>query len=145
MENRELLDVMENCGRFLHFRRGGRWGQARIIRLIAEKGEMSQKELQDILKIQSGSLSEIIMKIEGKGYITKERDSKDKRCLILKITDSGREFLEQRNLVKAREEETMFDVLSEEEQESLREMLSRLLESWERNLTVEEFERHRKR
>lgn len=51
---------------------------------------MSQKELQDLLGIQAGSMSEIAAKLEDKGLITRVRSEGDRRKVSLSITEQGR-------------------------------------------------------
>ncbi|MCD8158903.1 MAG: MarR family transcriptional regulator [Clostridiales bacterium] len=78
MNNKELLGLFERCGHFLYHRRGGKRGQKKIVSLLVENGNMSQKEIKDILDIKSGSLSELVSKLASKGYIKRERDHKDR-------------------------------------------------------------------
>ena len=132
MDNRQLLDMMEECGHFLWHRQKDRRGQMRILKAAAEKGEISQTELRDRLGIQSGSLSELVLKTEAKGFITREKDENDKRRLILRITPKGEDFLRRKEREQSEEDAAMFDILSEEEKKSLCSMLSRLLSDREK-------------
>lgn len=52
---------------------GGRTGRRRILTILSEHPGILQKELQDILKIQSGSLSEVVIKLETDGFAKKAR------------------------------------------------------------------------
>ncbi len=132
LDNRQLLDMMEECGHFLWHRQKDRRGQMRILKAAAEKGEISQTELRDRLGIQSGSLSELVLKTEAKGFITREKDENDKRRLILRITPEGEDFLRRKEREQSEEDAAMFDILSEEEKKSLCSMLSRLLSDREK-------------
>ena len=55
---------------------------------------MSQKEMQDKLDIQSGSISELISKLEKKELVIRQPDSADRRRMILFLTEKGREDVE---------------------------------------------------
>ena len=57
------------CGHFLHFNMGGKAGRKRVLATLLREGEISQRTLQDLLDIQSGSLSEILAKIEADGLL----------------------------------------------------------------------------
>ena len=81
----ELLLSMERCGHFLYHRRGGKNGQNRILKILVTKGYKTQKELQEILDIQSGSISEIVMKMENKGLISREKDINDRRKILYNL------------------------------------------------------------
>ena len=131
--NKELLHTMEICGHFLFHRRGGKRGQVRVLQILCDKGEISQKEVQEILNIQSGSMSELIGKMEKNGLVERTRDCKDKRHYNLKITKKGIEeveFLRKRN---EEQEAVIFDALSEDEQAELLCMLKKLLSDWREN------------
>lgn len=49
MDNKELLLIMEKCGHFLYHRRGGKRGQLKVLKLLKERGSVTQKELLEIL------------------------------------------------------------------------------------------------
>ena len=122
-----LYSLMRACGRHLyHCAKGS--GQGKILAILSEREKMTQKELQEILQIQSGSMSEIITKLEEKGLLRRRRDEDDKRRSVLELTDAGRESA--LNYVMHRDESSFFHVLKEEEQEELRNLLGRLLEDW---------------
>ena len=101
-------------------------GQSRILRILAEVGEMGQRELQEQLGIQPGSLSEILNKLESKGLIRRSRDEQDRRRATLQITEDGRTLLE--SAPADRGQSDPFAVLTEEEQETLRSLLNKVLE-----------------
>lgn len=131
--NDELLETMELCGHFLYHRRGGKRGQNRILRILCVEGDISQKELQKRLDIQSGSLSEIVIKMEANGLIERKKQEEDKRNIILNITDKGRDAYEEyRNVIK-KQNGVIFDALTDKEQAELLALLSKLLEDWNEN------------
>ncbi len=128
--NNELLDLMELCGHFLYHRRGGKRGQTKILRILAEQGDMMQRKIQDILDIKSGSLSEMVRKMEADGLILREKQEEDKRNIYIKLTQKGRVKIEQDLARMKKEEEILFNALSEEEQEQFYELCSKLIKSW---------------
>lgn len=123
-----LYSLMRACGHYLHHNSGRDMGQGRILAILAERKSMSQKELQEILQIQPGSVSEILSKLEEKGQILRKKDEEDKRRSVLELTDAGREaFCIQK---QQGEGQQLFDALSESEKEELKKILGKLLESW---------------
>lgn len=90
-----LESLMRACGHFLYHRgqRGG--GQGGILSILNKKDHISQKELQDMLRIQPGSLSEILMKLEQKGLIVREKDAQDRRKSILHLTEAGKAAIKE--------------------------------------------------
>lgn len=98
------------------------------MRMIAQRGQMSQKELQDLLDIKSSSVSEMISKLEAKGLVCREKDSVDKRKMVLVITEAGKEAV---GGFPGKAHKESYDALSAEEQETLRQLLMKLLDSWQ--------------
>ena len=56
----KLQGQLHACGHILHYNMGQKVGQARILTVLLERGIITQRELQDILEVRSGSLSEIL-------------------------------------------------------------------------------------
>lgn len=126
----ELLSVLEQCGHRLHHRKGGKHGQKRILRILNSDSPMTQKDLQEKLNIQAGSMSEILTKLENNGFVIKKRDESDKRKAVLLITDKGREAFAADRENELKNNRHLFDSLTEDEQISLLNILQKLNESW---------------
>lgn len=127
----DLAGKFERCGRLLSHCLGKRRGQGRILRTLCQRGEMSQKELQDLLGIQAGSMSEIAAKLEDKGLITRVRSEGDRRKVSLSITEQGRVRVAQSDeahILRRRAE--LFAVLTPDEQRALAEILDKLSADW---------------
>lgn len=124
----DLFRLMRKCGHVLYHSQEQNNGQGRIIHILSIRGSISQVELQKLLNIQPGSLSEIVGKLEAKGYLTKEKDEKDQRRMILKITAKGKKTPEEELYLKSRE--NLFSALDTEEQEELKKLLQKLLNQW---------------
>ncbi|MGN1317711.1 MAG: MarR family winged helix-turn-helix transcriptional regulator [Lachnospirales bacterium] len=131
MENKDLLFIMEKCGHFLYHRRGGKRGQFRILKLINEKGQITQKELLKILPLKSGSVSETVKKLENQGFILKEKDNLDKRKINISLTELGKDFLENQTKITKEQEKVLFTSLSNNEQIELETLLNKLFKDWE--------------
>lgn len=124
----DLYSLMRTCGRYLYLRSGKRAGQRRILAILKSRNKMTQKELQDILRIQPGSVSEILAKLEERGLIQRGKDDEDKRRCILELTEAGAEAA----MLQEQQEEGRpgFDALNGEEQEELKKLLGKLLRDW---------------
>ena len=96
-------------------------GQGRLIGFLKRKDGFSTKELSEILNISVTSLNETLNKLEQQNFIRKVPSPKDKRVLLVELTEDGRS-LEFKN----HEDVDIFDNLSEEEKENLNEYLNRL-------------------
>ena len=54
-----------------------------------ESAPMSVKELGERLKLDSGTLTPMLKKMEAKDLVTRCRDAKDERRLVVSLTDKG--------------------------------------------------------
>lgn len=134
----DLAESLEQAGRLLSHCLGKRRGQSRILRILCQQEQMSQKELQEILHIQSGSMSEIAAKLESKGLITRSRDDADKRKILLSITDEGRTWVNLRDDAAIRQQRAeLFSGLSQEEQDTLQALLEKVSADWKQRLESE--------
>ena len=123
----ELYQLMRECGHFLYHK--AKAGQGRILNILEERKEISQKELQELLQVQPGSLSEILSKIEKKGLLERVADAGDRRKVVVRITAAGEErVLERRRSGKRKD---WFAVLDEGQKEELKQLLKQLLDSWQ--------------
>ena len=57
--------------------------------VIWEHKEIEMKDLENILYLDSGTLTPVLKKLENNGYIVKERDKTDSRNINIKITNEG--------------------------------------------------------
>ena len=131
----DLAGKLERCGRLLSLCIGKRRGQGRILRTLCERGKMPQRELQNLLGIQAGSMSEIAAKLEHKGLIVRVRSEEDRRKIFLAVTEAGRAEVaasDENHILRRRAE--LFSALTPEEQHTLEELLDKLSDDWSRRL-----------
>ena len=124
----DLMELLDMAGRMVQRRpRGGpARGQALVLSILAGREALSQRELQQMLGIQPGSLSELLSKLEGKGLLTREK-GEDRRGNLLRITEAGRQAIPQ---VDAEDEDDPFAPLSGDQQDQLAALLRTLLTAW---------------
>ena len=115
--DRDLMFLLNSCCREMNHRMPQ---QGRIRRMLGRCGDMSQRELQERLGVQAGSISEIINKMERKGILERREDPCDRRRRRLYLGANAQCCNEDEN-------DDFFDVLSKEEQETLKNLLQKLL------------------
>lgn len=123
----DLGELLGTCGHFLAHRKGGpKRGQDAILSVIAQQPGITQKGLTEILGIQPASVSELLMKLEHKGLVSREKNEADHRSICVFLTDSGKQQLQQpeSNAVDP------FEALTQEEKTQLRTLLQKLLNDW---------------
>ena len=122
-----LVTRLRACGNFLYYQTGGKAGQRRILVTLLRLEDLTQKELQDILDISSGALSEILQKMDDAALIERRKSKSDRRQVKLALTDEGRRRALEARAHYLRTLERMFECLSEEEQEQLGGILDKLV------------------
>lgn len=63
-----------------------------VMMVLWEEREINVKELGNRLYLDSGTLTPVLKRLEQKGLITRQRDDKDERILIVSITKEGDEL-----------------------------------------------------
>ena len=126
----ELMRKMRWCGYLLYHKYHLNFAQNKILMLLCEKGPLTQTELLNELKIQAGSLSEILTKVEGAKFVKKERSETDKRTVLVSITEDGIRQAESFKQERERLAAFLFEDLSDEDKKKLDKILSQLLKVW---------------
>lgn len=130
-----LSGLLGRCGHFLAHRIGGKKrGQEGVLSIIAQRSGITQKELTEVLGIQPASVSELLMKLEHKGLVRREKNEQDRRSVCVFLTEEGQFLLQQSNAVEAADQ---FEALTVEEKEQLRFLLQKLLTHWEQNYPMD--------
>jgi DNA-binding MarR family transcriptional regulator len=90
-----------------------------------EKDGIPVNSLSEILKLDTGTLSPLLKRLEATGYIHRKRSKEDERTVIIKLTRIGAEL--QKKAIEVPHEMAHCLDLSEEEYLSLRETLDSLI------------------
>ncbi len=93
--------------------------------VLWEHKEMRVKELGEHLFLDSGTLTPLLKRLEGKGLVRRERSTADERTVHIIITEDGERLKEQAANVPMRLAECM--PLSKEEAKTLYTLLYKLL------------------
>lgn len=109
----------------------GKGSQKRILIVLNEVGNITQRELTERLGIQPGSVSEVIAKLEDAGNIVRVPSESDRRTMDVALTEQGRILAETLLAQREKRHEEMFSCLSEEERSSLLKFLEKINEDWE--------------
>ena len=99
-------------------------GQGRILALLKIKDGVSTKDMSSVLGIRTSSLNELLSKLEAKEYVVREQSEEDKRVMVVKLTDKGRD-VEQPAAGAATAD--MFDCLTDEEKKAFGECLDKMI------------------
>jgi len=107
-------------------------GQGRVLAALKMKPEISMKDLSYLLAIRHQSLNELLNKLERSGYITRTPSETDKRSIMIRLTEKGKneQYLD-------RDFGGIFSCLQEEEQIAFGAYLDRVIAALEESLGVE--------
>ena len=100
-------------------------GQGRIIAVLKLRDGISTRDISYLLGVRVSSLNELLSKLENGGYITREHSPEDKRVMLVKLTDKGRDEKQPEPF----DAEDIFACLSEEEQNAFGEYLDRIIDA----------------
>jgi DNA-binding MarR family transcriptional regulator len=125
-----IIRNLRFCAGFLRHHTGGKGGQRRVLHSLCEHGAMTQRELLEEMGVRPSSLSELLGKLEVKGFVIKEKSSADKRNYNVSITGDGTREMEE---MRTQYESAMSGLLSgldEDEKIALAALLGKLRRQW---------------
>ena len=93
--------------------------------ITSKEGELQK------LRSALGKNRRIVKKLEDQGFIAREREPSDRRQLLIRATEEGRNQSRLRQEKRRRESQELMKALDSAEQERLLELLTKLLDSWE--------------
>ncbi|MBQ8971704.1 MAG: winged helix-turn-helix transcriptional regulator [Clostridia bacterium] len=132
----ELTDLLRVCGhRVFHSSARGR-GQTAILQLLSQNGAMPQKDIQERMNIQSGSLSELVNKLEGRRLLVRERDERDRRRVLLCLTPAGEAAVRHRMSTPL--VSIGYDGITDGELQTLLALLNRVKDGWKEEPRAEQ-------
>lgn len=128
--NDKLIVRLRDLGHMMRFLYEGKASQKRILIILNETKNMTQKNLTKRLGIKPGSASEILSKLEKAGLIVRTPNEADRRTTDVCLTDSGRVLAEEALSQRRKRHEEMFSCLSEEEKRELLSLLEKVCTDW---------------
>lgn len=136
------LEALLRRGQICRFREMGPFGdplrgQGRILSILKMQPQISQRELSYLLDMRQQSLSELLKKLESRGFIQRTPSEDDRRVVMITLTEEGKQAAEDAGEPTFRTD-SIFDCLSEEELRLFEGILDRLTASLEEALDLAE-------
>ena len=66
-----------------------------VMMVLWEEKQVSEKLLCEALCLKSNTLTPLLKKLEGKGYIAKSKNARDERKLVITLTEAGKKLQDQ--------------------------------------------------
>lgn len=101
----KMFETLPSLGRAMRRERLNGTGDFQQIHALKHlmSGPAPQARLAEQLRLNPSALSKLIDVLEQKGYVTRMIDPKDRRCMVIALTEDGRTF-HQKMLAKAVEQ-----------------------------------------
>ena len=115
--NRQLHRCAHHIGHMEGFYRE----QSRLLLLIAQNEGIIQRDLAEEMDVRPSSMTEMLLKMEQLGLVTRQQDEKDQRVMHIHLTQQGKAAAEESRDNNERLTNRLFEGLSEEE---IRQMLA---------------------
>lgn len=103
--------------------------QFQVLEVLYHRGDLSVGAITKLTMGTPGNVTVVIRNLKRDGLISSISDPKDKRSSILSITQSGKEIMEKLFPEHAKNFENYFEVLSDDEMETLFKLLRKLQKS----------------
>ena len=102
-------------------------GFGSILDILAEQDGISQGQIAELANIRQQSVSEALVQLEKRGSISRSPSKTDKRVTLIFLTEEGRELQKELRDRRQQMAKNFFFRLSEEEKESLYQILLKLV------------------
>lgn len=133
ISDKELADMMRKFSRRqrkLYHSRLDKTGvynsQCRLLMILVNNPDISQKELASRLSISPSAVTVSIKKLEKDGYLKRNTDKADNRCNNVYLTHEGKAIVAKGEKIIAAAEAEVYDGFSHDERIVLADMLNRL-------------------
>lgn len=97
-----------------------------VLELLYHKGEQPIQKIGEKVLLSSGSITYVVDKLEKKNYLYREPCPKDRRVIYAKITEEGKEFMDQTFPKHVEAIQEIFGGLDEAEKETMIQLLKKL-------------------
>lgn len=125
---RRIIQAFDVTSRRLMSTFGVTSTQLACLRAIVESPGATAREVADRIHVGTSTLVGVLDRLEEKGMISRERDSRDRRRVLLAARPAGRRLLERAPSPLGDQLHQRFRRLPEREQETLAEAVGRIAE-----------------
>ncbi|MGW8368785.1 MAG: MarR family winged helix-turn-helix transcriptional regulator [Gammaproteobacteria bacterium] len=88
---RRIIRAVDLYSRKLMAQTGLSGPQVICLRQLASSGAMRTKELAEAVNLSSATVCGILDRLEQRGLVLRERQSNDRRCVMVRLSDAGAE------------------------------------------------------
>lgn len=129
-DSERIVKDLMHCARFLRSNNDGKWSQRRVLMYLKKNGPVTQRVLLEEMGVRASSLSELLSKLECKGWVIKEKSDTDKRNYNVSVTSEGLVALEEMQSLHQAAIINLFSDFPAEDQVQLAHLLAKLHNLW---------------
>lgn len=97
-----------------------------LLQHVAQQGQALPSTIAKAIELKQATITVLLNQLEETGLVTRNRDTKDRRRVWVRLTDAAREILEQSPDLLQSRFETAFDRLEDWEQANMISTLERI-------------------
>ena len=97
-------------------------------KMISERNGLSVRELAKEMCLSRAAVTRIVGRLEAGGYVSRDRDTEDRRVVMVRLTSKGTELLRKRLNLNAGDMSSKLRNLRSEELHSIHRSVERLAE-----------------
>lgn len=97
-----------------------------VLEMLYHKGETPLQKIGGQILIASGSITYVVDKLEKKGLMVREHCTKDRRVIYARITEAGKEFMDDFFPKHEQKIDEIISVVSPEEKQLLIDLLKKI-------------------
>ncbi|MFJ8066512.1 MarR family winged helix-turn-helix transcriptional regulator [Psychrobacillus sp. NPDC096426] len=97
-----------------------------VLELLYHKGKQPLQQIGNKILLASGSITYVVDKLEGRGYINRVSSDTDRRVTYAEITKEGTTFMDELFPRHEQQLKQLMGVLSEQEKDQVIELLKKL-------------------
>lgn len=116
--------------------------QTRLLSIISQNNGASQRDLAELMDIRPSSMTEMLLRMEQAGLITRKQDANDQRVMRIFLTEAGEKATEQSNTSTLDLTAALFNSLTTEEQTQMLLLIEKLSANLEVMDSTEEHHGH---
>ena len=98
---------------------------ASIVFTVLEAGTLETKDIQIATGIPKSTLTDMLDRLEGKGWVRRERCTEDRRKIKVRLVKSRKYFFDQFGPIIAKQQEVFYKGFSSEEIDQFDKLLDR--------------------
>ena len=100
-----------------------------VMMALWQYGELSVKELGQVLRLDSGTLTPLLKKLELKGFLKRKRSRNDERVVMVTLSEEGHALRKEAIEVPKKLVASTQEVFTVHEAAELRKLLNKLLDT----------------